>query len=110
MGDRESNPSHAVLETASPALEHAPILPGSLPPPGAVRSPPQRKAPANGHRYLQHALNSHNRLPPTMAPVSSMSQRRFLFVLTTHAELPGREALPVRADFAGGWRCVHVRA
>ena len=25
MGDRESNPSHAVLETNSPALEHAPI-------------------------------------------------------------------------------------
>jgi len=33
MGDRESNPSHAVLETASPALEHAPIY-RPYPPPG----------------------------------------------------------------------------
>lgn len=35
MGDRESNPSQSVLETNSPALEHAPTLSGSLHPPDA---------------------------------------------------------------------------
>jgi len=36
-----------------------------------------------------------------MTPVAGVSQRRLLLVLATHADLSGREALPVSAVFAG---------